>query len=105
MACPVVLLPEIRRRCRQGASSMVNRLTGKVALISGAARGMGAAHARLFIEEGARVVLADIRDGDGKACADELNRIAEARRAVYVHLDVTKAADWEQAVATAEREF
>jgi cyclopentanol dehydrogenase len=84
---------------------MVQRLTGKVALISGAARGMGAVHARLFIAEGARVVLADIRDDAGKECADELNRIAEARMAAYVHLDVTKAVEWQQAVAVAEREF
>lgn len=84
---------------------MTNRLAGKVALISGAARGMGAVEARLFLEEGARVVLGDIRDQEGQQCADQLNQRAETRSAVYVHLDVTKADDWEKAVATAEREF
>src|SRR5262245_20346072 len=79
--------------------TMANRLAGKVALISGSARGMGASHAHLFVEEGACVVLADIRDQQGSQCADDLNRLAEARRAVYVHLDVTQASDWEQAVA------
>src|SRR5690348_7013934 len=84
---------------------MTNRLAGKVALISGAARGQGAVEARLFIEEGAWVVLGDIRDQEGQQWADQLNQRTESRSAVYVHLDVTKADDWQKAVATAEREF
>src|SRR3712207_440992 len=75
-------------------------LEGKVALVTGAARGMGAAHARRLVEEGARVVIADILDEPGKAIADELG---EAVR--YVHLDVTSPDEWREAVAFTEREF
>jgi NAD(P)-dependent dehydrogenase (short-subunit alcohol dehydrogenase family) len=84
---------------------MVNRLSGKVALISGAARGQGAAEARLFVSEGAHVVLADVLDAEGEQVATALNQAAESRRALYVHLDVTQADQWEAAVAQAEREF
>jgi len=66
-----------------------------VALISGAGRGQGAEHARRFVAEGARVVLGDIRDDDGRVLADKLG--AEAH---YVHLDVTSETDWAEAVAT-----
>ena len=76
------------------------RLEGKVALISGAARGMGAAEARLFVAEGARVVLGDLRDEDGKALAKELGDAA-----LYVGLDVTDEAAWEGAVALAKDRF
>ena len=84
---------------------MANRLVGKVALISGAARGMGAAEARLFVAEGARVVLGDILDEQGRTVADELNQGAGCPRAVYRHLDVTTADPWQAAVSTAERAF
>jgi 3alpha(or 20beta)-hydroxysteroid dehydrogenase len=69
-------------------------LDGKVALITGGARGMGAAHVRLFLEEGARVVFGDVLDEEGKALAEETG-------AVYVHHDVRSAEEWERAVATA----
>ncbi|MFI6498686.1 glucose 1-dehydrogenase [Nonomuraea typhae] len=69
-------------------------LDGKVALITGGARGMGAAHVRLFLDEGARVVLGDVLDDEGKALAEETG-------ALYVHHDVTSAAEWSRAVATA----
>lgn len=82
---------------------MSGRLAGKVALISGAARGQGAAHARLFAEHGARVVLGDVLDGDGNAVALEIDR--GENRACYVHLDVTVGADWAHAVQTAETRF
>lgn len=84
---------------------MAGRLQGKVALISGAARGIGAAVARLFAPEEARVVLGDVLDNEGQSVAEELNRGAGAKRAVHTHLDVTKGRDWAQAVALAEREF
>ena len=76
------------------------RLAGKVALISGGARGMGAVEARLFASEGARVVLGDILEADGKAVQEEIQAAGGA--ATFVTLDVTREADWEGAVATAE---
>lgn len=79
---------------------MPNRLSGKVALISGGARGMGASHARAMVAEGAKVVTGDILDDEGKAVADE---IGDAAR--YVHLDVTDPDQWFAAVETAVTEF
>jgi cyclopentanol dehydrogenase len=79
------------------------RLAGKVALISGGARGMGAAEALLFAREGARVVIGDILDADGKRVEGEI--AGAGGQVAYVHLDVTSAADWERAVAAAESRF
>ena len=76
------------------------RIAGKVALLTGAARGRGAAHARRFIAEGARVVLGDILDAEGAVLAAELG--ADAR---YIRLDVTKADDWAAAVALCVTDF
>lgn len=70
----------------------MGRLSGKVALITGAAGGQGAAAARRFVAEGAQVVIADVRDDDGKALADELG-------AHYLHLDVSEEDGWMAAVA------
>jgi 3alpha(or 20beta)-hydroxysteroid dehydrogenase len=78
----------------------MGRLDGKVAIVSGAARGQGEAEARLFAEEGARVVLGDVLDDLGAQVAAE---IGDAAR--YVHLDVRSEADWAAAVATAEDAF
>jgi 3alpha(or 20beta)-hydroxysteroid dehydrogenase len=72
------------------------RLEGKVAIITGAARGQGACEARLFVEEGARVVLGDIMDEEGQALADELGEAAR-----YVHLDVREEANWSDAIDAA----
>jgi 3alpha(or 20beta)-hydroxysteroid dehydrogenase len=79
------------------------RLAGKVALISGGARGMGAVEARLFAREGARVVVGDILEGEGRQVEAEI--AAKGGEAVFVALDVTREADWERAVAAAERRF
>jgi 3alpha(or 20beta)-hydroxysteroid dehydrogenase len=76
---------------------MSGRLTGKTAIITGAARGQGEAHARRFVAEGAKVVLADVLDDDGARVAAELG--ASAR---FVHLDVTSEADWDTAIAAAQ---
>jgi len=84
---------------------MAGRLAGKIALISGAARGIGATEARLFVQEGAQVVLGDVLEQEGRSVADDLNRTAGARQAVYQRLDVTDAQQWSDAVAVAEREF
>ena len=75
------------------------RLEGKVALISGGARGQGAVEAKLFASEGASVVIADILDDEGKQVEAE---IAESGgNATYVHLDVTSESQWNAAVNTA----
>jgi 3alpha(or 20beta)-hydroxysteroid dehydrogenase len=79
----------------------MGRLDGKVALISGAARGMGKSHVRHFIAEGARVVFGDVLDDYGQAVAAKLD--PEACR--YLHLDVTSEADWSRAVALATATF
>src|ERR1700686_4796354 len=83
----------------------MDRLKGKVALISGAARGQGAAESRLFANEGAKVVIADVLDTETRSLAEEINRKAGSRLALAMHLDVTRAADWRNAVETCEREF
>ena len=75
-------------------------LEGKVALVSGGARGMGAAEVRRLHGAGATVVAADILDDDGKALADALGE-----RARYVHLDVTSEEAWFAVVDEIEREF
>ena len=78
------------------------RLKGKVALISGGARGMGASEARLFAREGARVVIGDILDTEGRSIEAEIK--AEGHDALYLHLDVTDEGDWDRAVSrTVER--
>jgi len=76
----------------------MDRLKGKVILISGGARGQGAAEARLFVAEGARVVLGDVLEEQGRRLAAELGQDA----AVFLRQDVTREADWEAAVKAAE---
>src|SRR5215475_12288640 len=79
------------------------RLAGKVALISGGARGQGAVKAKLFAQEGAKVVFGDILDEQGKRVEEEIH--AQDGEATYVHLDVTRAQDWQGAVQTAESRY
>ena len=79
------------------------RLAGKVALISGGARGMGAAEARLFAREGARVVIADILEAEGRGLEADIK--AKGGEAVFIRLDVTSEADWQTAVETAVSRF
>src|SRR6266853_999103 len=74
----------------------MNRLDGKVALISGAARGIGGETARLMVEAGAKAAVGDALDEKGRETARGLGE-----NAVYVHLDVTRAEDWNAAVAAA----
>ncbi|MGE3744770.1 MAG: SDR family NAD(P)-dependent oxidoreductase [Sphingomonadaceae bacterium] len=78
----------------------MNRLDGKVAVITGAARGMGEAHARRFIAEGAKVVMTDRSEAQGRAIADELGA-----RALFVPHDVTSASQWAKVVAKTEQAF
>ncbi len=67
---------------------MAGRLAGKVALISGGASGIGAAHIRVFAAEGGKVVAGDIQEEQGKAVVEAVNKSGEA--AIFVRLDVTK---------------
>ncbi len=82
---------------------MAGRLDGKVASISGGARGQGAAEGKLFAREGAKVVLGDVLDAEGQQTAREIQ--GAGGTVVYVHLDVTQEADWQRAVDTAVRSF
>lgn len=78
----------------------MDRLEGKVAIVTGAARGSGALIARRLVEHGARVVLADILDDRGKSVADELRDAAR-----YQHLDVTDEQQWQAVVGFTLDEF
>lgn len=78
----------------------MGRLDGKVAIITGAARGMGASHVRLFINEGAKVVFTDLNEEGGLALEKELGANAK-----FVKQDVTNAADWDHVIAEAENTF
>jgi 3alpha(or 20beta)-hydroxysteroid dehydrogenase len=82
------------------ADFVVGRLDGKVAVVTGASRGQGEAEARLFVAEGARVLLADVLDDEGEKVAADLGDAA-----AFTHLDVTDEAEWSGAVATAEERF
>lgn len=82
---------------------MPRRLDGKVALISGGARGQGASEGKLFAREGAKIILGDVLDTEGQQTVREIQ--AAGGSAAYVHLDVTKESDWQQAIDTALRSF
>ena len=79
---------------------MSGRLDGKVAIITGGSRGQGAAEARLFVGEGAKVVIADVLDDEGQALADELGDAV-----VYQHTDVSSEDDWARVIETATSSF
>ena len=78
----------------------MERLLNKVAIVTGAAGGMGASHARKFVEEGAKVVLTDLNEQAGKALANELGE-----NAMFIKQDVTSQADWENVVSETEKAF
>jgi 3alpha(or 20beta)-hydroxysteroid dehydrogenase len=78
----------------------MGRLNGKIAIITGASQGMGSAHARAFVAEGAKVVLTDINEKAGTALASELGA-----NALFIKQDVSSSADWKQIVAAAEKQF
>jgi 3alpha(or 20beta)-hydroxysteroid dehydrogenase len=76
------------------------RLSGKVALITGGARGMGASHAQMFLNEGAKVVITDILEEEGKKLAEKLGS-----GVVFYKHDVTKVEDWKRVVSETEKLF
>jgi 3alpha(or 20beta)-hydroxysteroid dehydrogenase len=75
----------------------MGRLDGKIIIISGGARGQGAAEARLFVAEGARVVVGDVLEDRGRALVSELGQNAS-----FVRQDVTRETDWESALKAAQ---
>lgn len=79
------------------ATAAAGRLEGRVALVSGGARGIGAAHVRALAGEGAHVLIGDVREDEGAALAAELGE-----RVRFARLDVTSEDDWAAAVAAAE---
>ena len=82
---------------------MAGRIDGKVALVTGGASGIGAAHVRVFAAEGAKVVVADVQEDKGREVADSVNNAGGV--AVFVRLDVTNADDWQNAVNAAISQF
>ena len=81
----------------------MGRLDNKVALVSGGARGLGAAETTLFAREGAKVVFGDVRDEEGRVVEAEIRALG--CDATYVHMDVTKESDWREAVKLAETRY
>lgn len=78
----------------------MNRLKGKVAIVTGAAQGMGASHVRVFIQEGAQVVLTDLNEEKGQALASALGD-----NSLFVKQDVTSEADWARVIEATESRF
>jgi NAD(P)-dependent dehydrogenase (short-subunit alcohol dehydrogenase family) len=79
------------------------RLAGKVAIVTGAASGMGASTAKIFAKEGAKVVVADMNEADGKAVVEEITKANGSAR--FQKLDVASEAQWNDAVAAAVSAF
>ena len=82
---------------------MAGRLNGKVALVSGGASGIGAAHVRVFAAEGAQVVAGDLQEDKGRAVVEAVN--TSGGEAVFVGLDVARQEDWSRAVEEAVSRF
>src|SRR5688572_14696666 len=73
-------------------------MTGKVALITGGAQGLGAAEAAKLLEWGARVVIGDLREDEGRSFVAQKERAGHLGRIAFVKMDVTEMADWMRAV-------
>lgn len=78
----------------------MDRLKGKVAIVTGAAQGMGEAHARMFVREGAKVILTDVNEKAGRFLAEELGA-----NAMFVRHDVAREEDWLAVVCEGEARF
>ena len=81
----------------------MGRLDGKVAFISGGARGMGAEEARLFAREGAKVAIGDVLEEDGRRVEAEINE--SGGDCLFLRLDVTSEANWQSAIAATVSRF
>src|ERR1700730_8767324 len=100
-SCPCHFEPGGRSaqlRCWQSGRADMARFDNKVVLVSGGARGQGAAEARLLVAQGAKVVIGDVLDNQGQSLAVELGPAAS-----FVRLDVTSEADWARAVEAAQK--
>lgn len=78
----------------------MDRLKDKVIIVTGGSNGMGASHAKLFVEEGAKVVITDINENDGQNLADKLGE-----NAIFIKHDVTQTADWEHVIKETKHTF
>jgi 3alpha(or 20beta)-hydroxysteroid dehydrogenase len=78
----------------------MNRLQGRIAIVTGGARGMGEATVRAFVNEGARVVIADMLATEGEALARDLGEAA-----VFCRTDISREEDWNSLLATAQEKF
>ena len=78
----------------------MGRLTGKIAIITGASQGMGMAHARAFVQHGAKVILGDLNEKAGKALAAELGA-----NAIFLKQDVSRAEDWKAVLQKGQERF
>lgn len=76
----------------------MDRLAGKIALVTGGARGIGEGIVRRFVQEGAKVMITDVLDAEGQALAQELGQ-------AYTHLDVTSRTEWDTAISATEAQF
>lgn len=85
------------------SSNPGGRLDGRIALVSGSARGLGAAIARLFAREGAQVLITDVLDDAGQQTADAI--VADGGQSHFAHLDVTSESDWANAVEVCISQF
>jgi NAD(P)-dependent dehydrogenase (short-subunit alcohol dehydrogenase family) len=81
----------------------MDRVRGKVAIITGGALGLGAASARMLAREGAAVVLTDLKDSEGEAVAKDIN--AAGGKALYLHHDVAREEDWKSVIARTVKDF
>src|SRR5262245_37434443 len=81
----------------------MNRVDGKVALVTGAARGIGAETAALLAKAGAKVVLTDLRDELGQGTVEKIGR--DGGTAHYLRQDVTSEADWERVIGETVKRF
>src|SRR5262249_46844227 len=100
-ACSLIPSKRLVHTAGGSTGGAMGRLDGKVALITGGARGMGKSHVRHFVAEGARVVFGDVLDDKGRSGAAKPGE----QSCRYLHHDVTSEADWDTAVALAMDAF